>query len=78
MAIIVNRKNIIAAAIKVNSMGGDKIQELILKLLETNPTIVLRALEVGTPSRRRLCRRKPKSSPFPTLGIRSGLVAEGA
>lgn len=44
---IVNRKNIIAAALKVNQMDRDTLLAAILKLLETNPTIVLRTLEVG-------------------------------
>jgi len=30
-------------------MNSDSIEALALKLLETNPTIVLRALEIGTP-----------------------------
>jgi ribosomal protein L7/L12 len=49
MSIIVNRKNIITAALKISKMNSDSIEALALKLLETNPTIVLRALEIGVP-----------------------------
>jgi len=49
MAIIVNRKSIIIATEKVIDLDSDARRKLILKLLETNPTIVLRALEIGEP-----------------------------
>lgn len=45
---LVNRKNIIEATLKVHDLDILQKQEIILKLLETNPTIVLRALEIGT------------------------------
>lgn len=45
---LVNRKNIIEATLKVHDMDILQKQEIILKLLETNPTIVLRAMEIGT------------------------------
>jgi hypothetical protein len=35
---LVNRKNIIAATLKVNGMSSDQQQEIILSLLDTNPT----------------------------------------
>jgi hypothetical protein len=41
---IVTRKNIINATLKINQMNSDEQQEIILKLLESNPTIVLRCL----------------------------------
>lgn len=45
---LVTRKNIILATLKIRDMDISQKQEVILKLLETNPTIVLRALEIGT------------------------------
>ena len=45
---IVNRKNIIIATEKVIDLDSDARRKLILTLLETNPTIVLRALDIGT------------------------------
>jgi ribosomal protein L7/L12 len=49
MTVTVNRKNIIAAALKISKMNSESIEALALKLLDTNPTIVLRALEIGVP-----------------------------
>lgn len=45
---LVTRNNIIEATLKVHDLDILQKQEIILKLLETNPTIVLRALEIGT------------------------------
>jgi len=45
---LVTRKNIVLATLKIRDMDISQKQEIILKLLETNPTIVLRALEIGT------------------------------
>jgi ribosomal protein L7/L12 len=47
MSNIATRKNIIAATLNINNMSTDKIKELALKLLEANPTIVLKSLEIG-------------------------------
>jgi ribosomal protein L7/L12 len=44
---LVTRKNIILATLKIRDMDISQKQEVILKLLETNPTIVLRALEIS-------------------------------
>lgn len=45
---LVNRKNIIKATLNIHDMDIVQKQEILLKLLETNPTIVLRAMEIGT------------------------------
>lgn len=45
---LVTRKNIIKATLNIHIMDIVQKQEILLKLLETNPTIVLRALEIGT------------------------------
>jgi len=51
MAIIVNRTNIIIATEKVIDLDSDGRRKLLLTLLATNPTMVLRALEVGVPAK---------------------------
>ena len=42
-----NRKNIIIATEKIIDLGSDERRKLLLTLLETNPTCVLRALAIG-------------------------------
>lgn len=46
MARIVTRKNIINSTLKINDMSVDQKQELLLMLLDSNPTIVIRALDI--------------------------------
>ena len=45
----VTRNNIIIATEKVIDLDDDQKRKLILTLLGTNPTVVLRALEIGVP-----------------------------
>jgi ribosomal protein L7/L12 len=44
---LVTRKNIIATALKISKMDADVSEALLLNLLDSNPTIILRALEIG-------------------------------
>ena len=43
------RKNVIIATEKIIDLSGDERRKLLLTLLETNPSCVLRALEIGVP-----------------------------
>jgi ribosomal protein L7/L12 len=43
----ITRKNIIIATEKIIDLSGDERRKLLLTLLETNPTCVLRALQIG-------------------------------
>jgi ribosomal protein L7/L12 len=45
---LVTRKNVIEATEKIIDLDAQERRKLLLKLLETNPTHVLRALEIGT------------------------------
>lgn len=47
---LVTRKNIIAATLKIHDMSPHEAFEKLLGLLDSHPTIILRALEIGVPA----------------------------